>query len=101
MRHLHPAEVSLANGANPSPYGMTAGSLRLELAGVGQCASPIQSLWVYANMMKDIQTSMGVTPIIEPLEVLKAYGKKLFTWRDQMFLNGDKNRYLQLFEQAW
>ena len=102
MRHLHPAEVALANGADPTSYGKKEGLLRLELAGVGQCASPIQSLWVYANMLKDIQSSMGITPTIDPLQVLKNYGKKLFESRDQLFQIGSiKNKYLQLFEDVW
>lgn len=102
MRHLHPAEVALANGADPTSYGKIEGSLRLELAGVGQCASPIQSLWVYANMLKDIQSSMGITPTIDPLQVLKNYGKKLFAFRDQFFQIGSiKNKYLQLFDHVW
>ena len=102
MRHLHPSEVALANGADPTEFGNQAGNLRLELSGVGQCASPIQSLWVYANMMKDVQKAMNVTPQIDPLEVLKDYGRKLFEHRDQFFLKGArKNKYLRLFEQVW
>ena len=43
LRHPHPQEVALLNGLNPQHVMPTAEEkLRLELAGVGQLASPLQ-----------------------------------------------------------
>lgn len=59
MRHMHPSEVALANGIQPQLVG-TPGFLRLELARVGQCASPLQSLWVYSNLLRNVQERFGL-----------------------------------------
>ena len=102
LRHLHPGEVALANGASPFIVGNTPNALRLELAGVGQCASPIQGLWVYANFLQQIQKCLGIEEI-DPVEKLKQYGKKLFEARDQWLKvsDKDKNEYIKRFEMAW
>ena len=51
VRHLHPQEVAILNALIPS-YVTPSGDfhLRLELSAVGQMASPIQSLWVLAQV---------------------------------------------------
>ena len=101
MRHMHPAEVALANGIRPQLVG-TSGFLRLELAGVGQCASPIQSLWVYSNMLCNVYDKFGITVTKTPIELLKEYGKELLEARDQILqISAPKTKYMKLFEEAW
>ena len=102
LRHLHPGEVALANGASPLVVGNTPNSTRLELAGVGQCASPIQGLWVYANILQQIQKKFGLDQI-DPTDTLKQYGKQLFQIRDEWLqvTEQDKNEYIKRFEMAW
>jgi len=52
MRHLHPREVGLLNGMNPKHVSNCPEfHLRLELAAVGQMASPIQSNWVISQVL--------------------------------------------------
>ena len=52
MRHPHPQEVALMNGLVPSHVQPSSDTpLRLDLAGVGQLASPLQGAWVLANMI--------------------------------------------------
>ena len=48
MRHLHPKEVAIYNGLDPR-YVDSDGkfSLKFELTGVGQMASPLQGAWVF------------------------------------------------------
>ena len=101
MRHMHPAEVALAIGIMPQKVGK-AGFLRLELAGVGQSASPIQSLWVYSNLICNVYAKFGITITKTPQDLLRDYGKKLFEARDQLLqLSAPKTRYMKLFEEAW
>ena len=103
MRHLHPSEVAIANAAPPKLFWNTRNSLRLELAGVGQCASPIQSIWVYGNFLNDAKQHYGLKIIETPTDLLKAYGNKLFEERDEWLKidQGAKNKYLKIFEHAW
>eukprot|EP00438_Fugacium_kawagutii_P027755 Skav215988 [mRNA] locus=scaffold4693:4641:6848:- [translate_table: standard] len=50
MRFPHPKEVSLWNGLRPDYLSDgTTSTKKLELAGVGQLASPLQSAWVLAH----------------------------------------------------
>lgn len=50
LRHLHPQEVSLLSGLPPLHVAPGPGSsLRLDLSGVGQMASPLQSTWVMSH----------------------------------------------------
>ena len=48
-RHMHPWEIGLLNGMDPSLYW--GDRLRLAIAAVGQLASPIQSCWVASQVM--------------------------------------------------
>ena len=52
MRHILPQEVCMLNGMFPCKFHPTEESdIRLELAGTGQMASPIQSCWVISNVL--------------------------------------------------
>eukprot|EP00435_Cladocopium_sp_Y103_P031905 s305_g8.t1 len=46
-RHMHPWELALLHGARPNRVWKP--SLRLAIAGLGQCAAPVQSCWVVAQ----------------------------------------------------
>ncbi len=103
MRHLHPSEVAIANGASPKIFGNTKGALRLELAGIGQSASPIQSIWVFGNFLQDVKKMYGVSCEETPIDILRKYGKQLFQERDEWLQieHDNKNKYLNMFEHAW
>ena len=101
MRHMHPQEVALACGLLPSHAKSASDQLKLMLAGVGQLASPLQSVWVYANALKDIQISHGQFSV-DPIELFVSYGKMLFQERNELLeCSSDTNRYMELFEKAW
>eukprot|EP00438_Fugacium_kawagutii_P026055 Skav224817 [mRNA] locus=scaffold21:147431:151918:- [translate_table: standard] len=58
LRHLHPQEVGVLSGMPPShvtPQSNT--PLRLDLSGVGQMASPLQSNWVMSNALFALHTN--------------------------------------------
>ena len=102
MRHLHAQEVAVANGLLPSHIHSEAGVQRLLLAAVGQLASPLQSLWVYSNM---VSTSGNGFPIQEicPSKLMAQYANKLFHERDQLLgiTPDEHNQYMQVFQDAW
>ena len=98
---MHPQEVALACGLLPSHASCEPNQLKLMLSGVGQLASPLQSLWVYANALHDIQVAHQQTAV-NPLEIFVRYGNKLFQERNQLLAcSSNMNRYMELFEKAW
>jgi hypothetical protein len=84
-RHLHACEIALANGLNPAHVGKTKGKCRLEIAGVGQMASPFQGAWVLANVLKDIhQHAFPLKEYREPMDVLQSMAQELLWARDKL-----------------
>ena len=84
-RHLHACEIALANGLNPKHVGRTKGKCRLEIAGVGQMASPFQGAWVLANVLKDIhQHAFPLKDFQEPIDVLQSMAQELLWARDKL-----------------
>ena len=84
-RHLHACEIALANGLNPKHVGRTKGKCRLEIAGVGQMASPFQGAWVLANVLKDIhQHAFPLKDFQEPMDVLQSMAQELLWARDKL-----------------
>eukprot|EP00438_Fugacium_kawagutii_P019820 Skav227915 [mRNA] locus=scaffold146:141019:142389:+ [translate_table: standard] len=66
-RHLHPWEISVLNGAMPDKqWGPV---YRLDIAGLGQMASPIQSCWVTAEFQSHCAAAEGL-PVTPPEEKL-------------------------------
>ena len=101
MRHPHPKEVALANGLLPSYVDDNPSNPRLWLAAVGQLASPIQGLWVFANVMYMSHQAWGISKP-KPIDILGGYIEKLFSERDELLqIPPDSNRYMQLFQQSW
>ena len=68
-RHLHPAEVAMLNGLPPLQGWST--NQRLNLCGIGQIASPLQAVWIGANILRQIQLTLGIAQPICPNQVLQ------------------------------
>ena len=101
MRHLLPQEVALLNGLNPE--WVTPGNLnpiRLDLAGTGQLASPLQSGWVFANILKTVGENFSGFPLVEPKNVLAVLVNQLFDARDCLIELENPTRYMHIFETA-
>eukprot|EP00435_Cladocopium_sp_Y103_P038615 s1411_g10.t1 len=100
-RHLHPCEIALANGLMPSHVGNMKGKLRLEMAGVGQLASPFQGAWVLANVIKDIHLNcFPLSNFQEPMDVMQRMAIELLSARDQLLGNPNHTPSNKIFEQA-
>ena len=99
-RHLHPAEVALANGMNPDilflPPHMP---LRLDLAGVGQLSSPLQSAWILGNMLFQVAQQQLISWNNHPRLVLFELCQDLFASRDRFFPLQDNTPYMKIFER--
>lgn len=105
MRHLHPQEVALYNGLDPAHLASRPSQvhLRLELAGVGQLASPLQAAWVVANALQTARSELRDKDKEEdsPRQVLWKLCKKLFEARDRLRGHAKgKTPEMQAFEQA-
>ena len=60
MRHLHPEEVALANALPPKFLEeQNPRNMRFELAGVGQTASPAQSVWIGSTVISKLTEAFG------------------------------------------
>ena len=74
VRHPHPAEAALWCGLDPSmDFGP---NMRVALAGVGQLASPIQSVWIFTHIAKRVAGISGISPPV-PSEALNQYLQEL------------------------
>ena len=102
LRHMHAKEVALANGLIPSYVPQGEGNQRLLLSAVGQLASPLQSLWVYSNLMDNCGKHLHVETE-SPLIIMERYVQTLFVERDELLgITPDEHtRYMSLFQQAW
>eukprot|EP00438_Fugacium_kawagutii_P013138 Skav233642 [mRNA] locus=scaffold2779:446218:453058:- [translate_table: standard] len=86
VRHLHAREVAILNGLDPRQVEDLPGQQRLMLAGVGQLASPLQSGWVMAYVLKAIHVNfMRLDHFREPIDVLRSMIRNLFQARDECF----------------
>ena len=100
-RHLHACEIALANGLHPSHVGGTKGLCRLEIAGVGQMASPFQGAWVLANVLKDIHVNaFPLKNFQEPMDVLQTMAIELLRARDQLLGFPKHSPSNEIFHQA-
>lgn len=67
-RYLHPREMFLLQGGSPAvEWGQ---NLRLAMAGIGQCVSPIHAVWILSQLRVSIQTFCGEPCIDETMEIL-------------------------------
>ena len=98
FRHLLPQEVALFNGLPPSyvqPRDET--HLRLELSGVGQMASPLQSGWIMANLLFDMQSWGLDHDVVHPRKVFANMCRDLLDERDQIWDVNNPNKYMRIF----
>ena len=82
-RHLHPIEVCLLCGSNPSRN--VGSDLRLALAAAGQMASPMQAVWVFSHLRKLLQDFFGCGPVTSPDEALRWWQNQVLLVRDKMW----------------
>lgn len=81
-RYPHPQELLFLNGGLPS-FDF-APDLRLGMAGVGQCVSPIQSIWVASHVAAHLARFLQ-QGFIEPRIVLLDYIDAVFQARDAVW----------------
>jgi hypothetical protein len=100
MRHPHPQEVALLNGLLPSHVKpSTTTPLRLELAGVGQLASPLQGAWVLSNMIFQV-TQQGLHESeINPRHVHANLCRHLLQERDELWPTQGLSKSMKVFRQ--
>ena len=81
-RYLHPAEMYLLNGGDPT---LNFGSdMRLALAAIGQCVAPIQAIWVLGHLKATFETFMTM-PCNNPLETMTRHIHEILLARDSMW----------------
>eukprot|EP00438_Fugacium_kawagutii_P031057 Skav236759 [mRNA] locus=scaffold3662:65575:70209:+ [translate_table: standard] len=71
MRHIHPAEVSALAGVDPNLSHDD--NPRLVLSGMGQLASPIHSLWIFATVLHRVEFLRFGHSEVSPTKELLAY----------------------------
>eukprot|EP00435_Cladocopium_sp_Y103_P014980 s1304_g3.t1 len=99
MRHLHPQEVAIFNGLDPR-YVENQGQfpLKLELAGVGQLASPLQGAWVFSNVLFQIAKAGYPIEAEAPRHVIANMCQELLTARNVTWPGVHHTRFMQAFE---
>ena len=97
-RHLHPAEIALLNGMQPAILSQNpVKPLRLDLAGVGQMGSPIQSAWILGNLLFQL-TQQGLLNFdLHPRQILENLCQDLLRSRDTLFPNLEHTKYMDIF----
>ena len=78
-RYPHPQELFYLNGGLPS-FDFSP-DLRLGMAGVGQCVSPIQGLWIFSHIGAHLARFLQTRPI-DPVNALTDYLAALIQARD-------------------
>ena len=83
VRHIHPWECAILNGAKPDrPWLM---NLKLGLCGLGQMASPFHSGWVFGQWMYQVNQTWNEPDVILPEQVVWALVGKAVSAREKMF----------------
>ena len=73
-RYLHPIEAFYLNGGSPKVnWG---DDLRLGLAAVGQCVSPLQALWVVGHVVQKVHAFLGIQPF-DPHQALQEHIRQI------------------------
>eukprot|EP00438_Fugacium_kawagutii_P006434 Skav208833 [mRNA] locus=scaffold1193:49015:53454:- [translate_table: standard] len=99
-RHLHPKEVALMNGWTPDHVGGPQAYLKLELAGTGQLASPLQGGWVMANVRHDLHVQGWVPQDTNPGQMLYAMTNELIAHRDALLQITNDSGAMRIFRDA-
>ena len=95
---MHPAEVALLNGMQPAILSQNPiKPLRLDLAGVGQMGSPIQSAWILGNLLFQVSQTGLLDFDLHPRQILGNLCEELLNSRDALFPNIEHSRYMQIF----
>ena len=81
-RYPHPNEIFLLNGGLPCTNFLD--NMRLALAGIGQCVSPIQGIWILAQVVKHCAEFIGCEPK-DPANALEGYMQKVLAQRDLLW----------------
>ena len=98
-RHMLPQEAALFNGLSPEyvqPRMDTA--IRLELAGIGQMASPLQSGWIFAGILFSMMKQGLIHDVDPPRRVLANMCRDLFKARDSFWDSMEHTKYMMIFE---
>ena len=82
LRHIHPWECAIINGANADRQWLP--NLKLGLCGVGQMASPIHSGWVFAQWMHHVGQAWDSINVPSPEQVLWQLVGRAIASRDRM-----------------
>ena len=99
MRHMHPQEVALCCGLQPShvcPSNST--SLRLDLAGVGQLATPLQGGWVLSNVIFQAANQGLIHEAKHPRLIFQEMCEALLSERDELW-EGHQTKYTKILAQ--
>lgn len=100
MRHPHPQEVAILNGLVPSHVAPSCDTpLRLELAGVGQLASPLQGAWILSNMMFNVAQQKLHDSDIHPRHVHANLCRLLLQERDELWKTQSLTKSMRIFAQ--
>ncbi len=81
-RYPHPCELMLLNGGLPA--SALGSNLKLAMAGVGQCVSPLQGLWVIAQVVKHCENFLGIEGS-DPVMQFEGFIRKILQQRDEMW----------------
>ena len=85
MRHcrfLHPSEMMMLQGGNPDfAYDS---DMRLCLAAIGQCVSPIHACWIFAHAVNAIRALLR-EPLCDPLAQLRQHVDNVLQSRDRLW----------------
>ena len=101
FRHPHPQEVALLNGCLPSLVKPSSKStLRLDLSGIGQMATPLQSAWIGANILKSIHEQGIIDFPTNPIAIVKKVCQDLLQERDEILGVTKQTTYMKIFEEA-
>ena len=102
MRHPHPEEIALLNGLNPQYIrNLKSKELRLLLAGVGQLGSPLQSIWVMGNILRQMsQKGFLQEEMPDPIHSIRNFCKDLLHARDERWKDSKHTKYMDIFQQA-
>ena len=71
VRHIHPLECAALVGFDPTVQ--LGDATMLQLAGMGQIASPIHSAWIFGHIAMHLDLLQFGVKTFEPIEHLKAY----------------------------
>ena len=81
-RFLHPTEMMLLQGGDPSTW--IDADMRLGLAGIGQCVSPIQACWIFAHASNAILAFLRES-LCDPVQMLRHHIDAILKSRDHIW----------------